>query len=430
VLGAEPDRGLARWLIRRLAIETGAVPASIHDLYVARGQGKLRDTFTVPAMNLRALPYHAARAVFRAAAPAQAGALIFEIARSEMGYTDQRPAEYASCILGAAIAEGFHGPVFIQGDHFQLSLKRYAEAPEAELKAVRDLAQESIRAGFYNIDIDTSTLVDLKMATIPEQQRLNFTLCAQLTAAIRGMEPSGVTISVGGEIGEVGGRNSTEAELLAFMQGYIETLARVAPGGTGLSKISIQTGTTHGGVVLPDGSVAQVQVDFDTLARLSRLAREEFGLGGAVQHGASTLPEQAFSHFVDAGTCEVHLATGFQNMLYDLLPDDLRAKIYAYLDKNYAKERKPDMSEEQFYYKTRKQAIGPFKADLWNMPSQALTKVEGAWEEQFRLLFDRLGIAKTAAHVQAYVKPAKVLPPLSDYVAEAGSAEDVSDLAD
>ncbi len=254
------------------------------------------------------------------------------------------------------------------------------------------------------------------MPSIPEQQRLNFTLCAELTADIRSMEPKGVTISVGGEIGEVGGRNSTEAELRAFMQGYLETLARVAPGATGLSKLSIQTGTTHGGVVLPDGSIAQVQVDFDTLARLSRLAREEFGLGGAVQHGASTLPLEAFAHFDDAGTCEVHLATYFQNMLYDRLPDDLRARMYAYLDENYAKERKPDMSEEQFYYKTRKQALGPFKADLWNMPSQALTKVEEAWQEQFRLLFDRLGIAKTAAIVQKYVKPAKVIPPMIDYV--------------
>ena len=34
-------------------------------------------------------------------------------------------------------------------------------------------------------------------------------------------------------------------------------------------------------------------LDFDTLAKLSRAARDSFGLGGAVQHGASTLPDVA-----------------------------------------------------------------------------------------------------------------------------------------
>lgn len=429
-LGNDPDRGLARWLIRSVALELGILPASIHDLYIARGRGEVRDDFTVPAMNLRALPFHAARAVFRAAAALQAGAIIFEIARSEIGYTDQRPAEYASAVLGAAIAEGYQGPVFIQGDHFQVSAKRYAEKPQAEIQAVRDLAREAIAAGFFNIDVDTSTLVDLSRPTIPEQQHLNFTLCAELTADIRRMQPYGVTISVGGEIGEVGGKNSTEPELQAFMEGYNETLQRIAPGAAGLSKISIQTGTSHGGVVLPDGSIAQVKVDFDTLQRLSKMAREKFGLAGAVQHGASTLPEEAFSRFAEAGACEVHLATNFQNMLYERLPDDLRRRMYAFLDENYAGERKPDMTDEQFYYKTRKQAIGPFKKELWGMDAAALADIEAAWERQFSLLFDRLNVAGTATEVAQTIQPVRVMPRLMDYAAELVQAEQAQDLAD
>ncbi len=429
-LGGDPERGLARWLIRALAAELGILPASIHDLYMARGRGEVRDDFTVPAMNLRALPFHAARAVFRAARALDAGAIIFEIARSEIGYTDQRPAEYASAVLGAAIAEGFQGPVFIQGDHFQVSAKRYADKPQAEVQAVRDLVREAIAAGFFNIDIDTSTLVDLSQPTIPQQQRLNFTLCAELTADIRTIEPAGVTISVGGEIGEVGGKNSTEPELQAFMEGFNEELRRLAPGAPGLSKISIQTGTSHGGVVLPDGSIAQVKVDFDTLQRLSKMAKQVFGLAGAVQHGASTLPEEAFSRFAEAGACEVHLATNFQNMLYDRLPDDLRRRMYAFLDQNYAGERKPDMTDEQFYYKTRKQALGPFKKDLWTMDPAALADIEAAWEGQFRLLFERLNVAGTAAEVRQTIRPVKVLPRLADYAADVASAEEAGDLAD
>jgi fructose/tagatose bisphosphate aldolase len=347
-----------------------------------------------------------------------------------MGYTDQRPSEYASTVLAAAIAEGHPGPVFIQGDHFQASAKRYASSPDAEVKALRDLSEEAIKAGFFNIDIDTSTLVDLQKPTIPEQQRLNSTLCAELTSAIRKMEPKGVTISVGGEIGEVGGQNSTEPELRAFMEGYNAALKKASPGAPGLSKISIQTGTSHGGVVLPDGSIAKVKVDFETLARLSRLAKSEFGLGGAVQHGASTLPEQAFMRFAEAGAVEVHLATNFQNMLFERLPSALRREMYAFLDKNHAGERKPDLSDEQFYYKVRKNALGPFKGDLWSLSDGAMAEIEGAWEKQFRLLFERLNIAKTKRDVEKHVRPTKGFPALADYAADLAEAEDVRDLAD
>jgi fructose-bisphosphate aldolase class II len=368
VLGSEADRGLAQWLIRTCAQAMGIIPASIHELYLARGRGETRNDYTVPAINLRALPFYAARAVFRTLADIDAKALIFEIARSEMGYTDQPPAEYTANLLAAAIAEGYQGPVFIQGDHFQANAKRFAQEPEDELETLRTLIQSAISAGFFNIDIDTSTLVDLSQETIPEQQRTNFTLCAELAQRVRDLEPQGVTVSIGGEIGEVGGHNSTESELRAFMQGFNQTTAGLSPGAPGLSKISIQTGTSHGGVVLPDGSIAEVKVDFDTLERLSNVARKEFGMAGAVQHGASTLPISAFSRFAEAGTCEVHLATNFQNILYDHLPDGIREEIYAFLDSNFDHERKADQTEEQFYYKTRKRALGPFKKKLWNLP--------------------------------------------------------------
>ena len=90
--------------------------------------------------------------------------MIFEIARSEIDYTRQRPEEYTCAVTAAAIKTGYRGPLFIQGDHFQVGAKKYAKDPEAEVKAVKDLIWEAIDAGFYNIDIDTSTLVDLAEA--------------------------------------------------------------------------------------------------------------------------------------------------------------------------------------------------------------------------------------------------------------------------
>jgi fructose/tagatose bisphosphate aldolase len=289
------------------------------------------------------------------------------------------------------------------------------------------IAGEAIEAGFLNIDIDTSTLVDLDLPSLRDQQRLNATLCAQLTQHVRSLEPRGVTVSVGGEIGEVGGRNSTEDELRAFMAEYQEALGS---GSVGLSKLSVQTGTSHGGVVLPDGSLAQVKVDFDTLLRLSRAARQGFAMAGAVQHGASTLPESAFSRFPESEACEIHLATNFQNMLFDRLPTELHAQINAWLLETKADQRKAGETEEQFLYKTRKNAIGPFKRALWDLPAGALAAVGNAWEAQFAFLFRQLNVVGTRDLVARSVVATPLHRTLSSFGAGPAEAEDVSGLAD
>ncbi len=429
-LAKGPEKGAAQYIIRRAALSFGAVPASINDLYQARGQGKIPFTFTVPAINLRMLTYDSARAVFRVAREMNACAFIFEIARSEMGYTDQRPAEYVSSVLAAAITEGYEGPVFLQGDHFQVSAKRYTSSPEAELQALRDLIKEALGAGFYNIDIDASTLVDITKPTIAEQQKLNHDLSAMLTSTIRSLQPSGVQVSIGGEIGEVGGHNSTEEELRAYMDGYQQELAKISPSSTGLSKISIQTGTSHGGVVLPDGSIAKVNLDFDILLKLSRIARSVYGMGGTVQHGASTLPESAFGKFVESEAVEVHLATNFQNIIFDRLPAAIKSEMYAFLDTSNASDRKPDMTDEQFYYKTRKNAIGPYKGKTWQLPADTKEIISLAMEEQFRKLFVYLGMQGTREYVEKLVKPVAVQPDIKYYLGEMTAEEEVSDLAD
>jgi fructose/tagatose bisphosphate aldolase len=387
--------------IRKLAAGQGIYPASIQGLYRAAGKG-LYSGLTVPAINIRGLTYDVARAVFRAAIKDEVGAFIFEIARSEISYTAQRPDEYATCVLAAAVREGFSGPVFLQGDHFQVNRKRYASETDAELDAIKDLIEEAITAGFFNIDIDASTLVDLTKPSLTEQQAANSTVTAEMTSFIRSIEPKVITVSIGGEIGEVGKRNSTLADLKAFMSGYLD---RLAPQTTGISKISIQTGTKHGGVVLPDGSMASVQVDFKTLEKISRAARREYGLAGAVQHGASTLPDEAFDIFPKLGTAEVHLATGFQNVIYDspYFPRELSAQIHDHLLEKYLAEKDPADTEDQFIYKTRKKAFGDFKQEIWNMPEEDLGQIRDTLERRFTLLFQKLGVSNTAELVNRFV---------------------------
>src|SRR5436309_9883538 len=231
VFGASAEEGGAPGNeIRKRAAEAGIRPASIHDLYLAMGRFEAGG-FTVPAINVRAMAYDTARAVVRAAKKLNAGAFIFEIARSEIGYTEQRPHEYAAVVLGAALREGFTGPLFIQGDHVQTNAKKYNSPDrDKELDGLRLLIREEIAAGFFNIDIDTSTLVDLEKPTLDEQQEVNVNLAADFTAFIRQHEPKGVTVSVGGEIGEVGGTNSDVHELRAYMDGYHIALETRGPG--------------------------------------------------------------------------------------------------------------------------------------------------------------------------------------------------------
>jgi fructose/tagatose bisphosphate aldolase len=419
-------RDTARWLLWELGQKLGIYPASIHEFYMAAGRGALPKSCTVPAINVRAMNFNTSRAVFRAANNLNVGAMIFEIARSEMGYTDQRPSEYVSSILGAAIKEGFRGPLFIQGDHFQVSAKGFAADPGAEVNAVKDLITESISAGFYNIDIDTSTLVDLSFDSLDNQQRNNYRVCADITRFVRQIEPEGITISLGGEIGEVGGHNSTVPELHAFMQGYNNEIDDLQ----GISKISVQTGTSHGGVVLPDGTLAQVKVDFDTLKELSLVARDEYGLGGAVQHGASTLPPDAFNQFPESAAIEIHLATGFQNIIYDLLPQETVGEAYEYIQTNLKHEWKKGKTEDQFLYSTRKKAIGPFKKQWWDLDPAVQDKIGQALQEQFEFLFEKLAVMDTRDFTAQFTPIVERHRPRPTEAAAEGVLEIASDLAD
>jgi fructose/tagatose bisphosphate aldolase len=402
VFAEGPAQEAARWLLWELGQASGVRPSSIHDLYMARGRGECGG-FTVPAINVRMLAYDTARAVFRVAIRIDAGAILLEIARSEIAYTDQRPAEYVSVMIGAALREGYRLPIFIQGDHCQVNHKKYLLDAAGEVGEVKKLIAEEIAAGFYNIDVDTSTLVDLSHESLEDQQRLNFEHAAEITAFIRDHEPVGVAVSVGAEIGEVGMKNSTVEELHAFMVGFQRSLTALGHD-VGISKISVQTGTSHGGVVLPDGSIAEVKLDLDALEALSVAARG-YGMAGAVQHGASTLPSNAFGNFARVETAEIHLATNFQNIVFDhpALPGDLRARVLEWLDANAAGDRKADDTPEQFAYRARKRAIGPFKREFWALPAAARDAIAADLEVTFAFLFEQLAIAGTADLVRRFI---------------------------
>ena len=136
----------AQWLVREAARELGAVSASIHELYMARARGEVHG-FTVPAINLRAQTFDMARTIYETAAAADVGAVIIEIARSEQTYTFQRPIDFATAVLAGAVAAGWRGPVFLQGDHYQFNMKKYQADPESMTEEIRRACRLAITAG-------------------------------------------------------------------------------------------------------------------------------------------------------------------------------------------------------------------------------------------------------------------------------------------
>ena len=392
----------ARWIVWEASQLLGCPSASIHELYMARGRGEVSG-FTVPALNLRTQVFDMAAAACRAAQSLDSGTVIFELARSEQEYTYQRPAEVITSVLAGCIAAGWQGPVFVQGDHYQFNASKYAADPEGLTATLRKATLAAMTAGYGNIDIDSSTLVDLSFETVDEQQRTNYTRAAEIAALIRDNEDAGLAVSIGGEIGEVGKQNSNEEELRTYLEGFRRTLdGHAGADAVGLSKVSVQTGTSHGGVPLPGGGVAEVNLDFGTLERLSAVCREH-GLAGAVQHGASTLPDELFHRFPEVETAEIHLATGFQNALYEhpAFPAETYAEIERFCFDNVADERKDGETDTQFVYKTRKKALGEFKRRLWDLDTK--DEIIADQEAKMRFLFEQLALQGTAELVRQHV---------------------------
>jgi len=414
--GSKDDSKYAKWVVWETAQNLGIYPSSIHDLYMGRGREEIPLDFTVPAINLRFLTFDMARAAFKIAKKHSVGAFIFELARSEMGYTNQTPEEFVVALLGAAIKEGWKGPVFIQGDHIQTKHRDsvVGKPKEGEIETVSKLIKECIDAGFYNIDIDTSTLVDLNEPTETKQQKQNVKYSVKFANLIRENEPKKVTVSIGGEIGHIGGKNSTIEEFNVYVGGFNKLFGDKYPG---LSKISVQTGTSHGGVILPDGSVADVDVDFKLLKDISTACRKNHKMGGSVQHGASTLPNKLFRMFVESEVLEIHLSTCFQNLFLDhsKLPKELHTKMYKWLDNNKHDDRKKDWTDVQFYHKTRKHALGHFKNECWDLKPTIKDAIRQSLEKRLEFLFQELNVNNTIDLVNKFIKPVKIHKKLNDF---------------
>ncbi len=354
------------------------IASSVYKLYSAFAESKISG-FTIPAINLRTLTFDTASIIFRLAMKKNIGPFIFEIAPSEMEYTKQCPNDFSADILKAAEAENYQGPIFIQGDHFHV---------EKDIGKIKTLLKDSIEAGFYNIDIDASSL----------ELTENYKITALLTRYIRSIQPKNITIAIGAEVNHIGGANTTIGEFEQFIEGYSSEIKTM--NVLGISKISIQTGSSHGGTPLADGSLAQVHIDFDLIKKIGDLAKNKYHLAGVVQHGASTLPMECFDEFQKNNTLEIHLSTGLQNIVFDHLPSDLKEKMYQWISGNYHDE---ELTREQLIYKERKRSLGQFKDDILSLSKDEKQPILENLEAFLYNIFERLNIFNTDRLIKNYI---------------------------
>jgi hypothetical protein len=120
---------------------------------------------------------------------------------------------------------------------------------------------------------------------------------------------------------------------------------------------------------------------------------------------------------------EIHLALGFNNLIFDhpRLPQEVKDEIRAYCFTHHASERKPDQTEAQFIYTTRKKAWAGMKERVWNLPADIQEAIMVSLEEMFRDMFVRMNVGQTrelvVQHTQAPVVPVPVPPALAKALA-------------
>ena len=373
-----------------LAIKSGVYPATIVHIYRGLAAHKI-PPMTIPAINLRGMTYDIARVVWRVAINQDAGPIIFELAPSKSVVGDQSFEEYAAMILAAAAREGWHGPVFLQGDH--IAVESIEDVSETKI-----LCRRLINPGFYQIDIDASHIPPPQGANLHEFHKENALATAEITEFIRSIEDPDVPITLGAEVGEIGKRNTSPKDVESFMSAYS---ARLSNGIVPFDKISVQTGTRHGGYVLVDGTTGEMPLDLILIAELGKMVRDDYTINGLVQHGASTLSFENLASLVDLGVIEVHLATGIQNIVFDhpAFPAKLRSEMISSLvtpaQSPEGDERQKSMesiSDAQQFYNARWSAWGTYKNQLWNLPMEVKNEINITLEAWFVNLFKSLQI--------------------------------------
>jgi len=357
--------------------------------------------------------FHMARSAVRAADALGVPHIIFELALSEVGYTGQQKDEYVALVKAAYISLGIKNrKIYLQADHYQLDPKKYAEDSDKEMQRIKSAITKALENEVYNIDIDSSKFETADPDKSDRENQLeNARLTAELFHFIRTYEKEHslpCLVSIGGEVGEVGGENTKYPQVNAYLEMLHEQSEALGSGGDhGLDKVSINVGSAHGGVLGADGKpLDTVPLDFTAHHDLYMVGKDPKNPDKhvlPVQHGASTLPKKYFSLFPAMHVAEVHLATGFQNIVWEVLEKEdnvLYEKMKLMVSEKFGEKIVGHKTEAIGFMKERKRVTEFVKKDL--LLSGSVEAMELALEEDFTTIFHSLHnlLQPKAGHVE------------------------------
>jgi len=317
----------------------------------------------VMAANIRI--QHTLRGIMEAAKEMDA-AMLFEIAKSEVGYTDQQPEEYARFCRQVAREIDFNTPYCIHGDHTTVS-----ENTPAAIASAEDLIRKEVEAGFTSFAIDASHNFDLNAKTTRGQLADNIEITIRLAKLIEKlMEAKGKTrtdYSLECEVGEIGKIDpETGKQELTTVDEAVTFIKALHENAVYPDLLAMNNGTIHGNVYDANGNIIPLLGIDDKRTREVANAIAPLGVKIA-QHGITGTPLELMNKLIDAGIVKGNVATNWQNIAIENLPADLVKRMEDWtMEKHGAavKAKKPNMSDKEIIGKNIKHAIKPFKQEI------------------------------------------------------------------
>ncbi len=350
---SERVRYFLAWLIRQAAAGNAIYPASLKGLYAMAARGQT-PKFTVPAVSLRAMTYAGGRSAFQAAWETGTGALVFNL--DGAAKPAQSPLDYATCLLAAAIREGYEGPLFLEADFLHAQPVTDEAAHGDELERLKELAEEALNEGFFNLEFDTTRLENLTLPDPTEQEQACYLDCAALASFVRQTEPGGVGSAIGIRFNCHGDLEHRVQRLRAFMTGFETEFTSRAGHVPGISKFNLNI---------------RGEEDLGMAVDFAEVALREYWLPTSVGQEGAALPDDLIEAVVDLPFVEVHLGSRLEERIFDhpAFPAQLRQAMQRWIEA-CASARQAGQSDEDLRLAMRPLAYEQFKRELWDLPGQ------------------------------------------------------------
>lgn len=331
----------------------------------------------VIAINVRIK--HCLRGVMEAAKEADA-AIIFEIAKSEIGYTAQPPEEYANYVKEIAHKIDFNTPYCIHGDHITIP-----ENTLGAIKSAEDIIKKEVEAGFTSFAIDASHNFDLNAELTREQLADNIKITTRIAKLIKKLmaekgkkrEDYGLEVEVG-EIGKVD--PETGEQELTTVDEAVTFIKALNENGVYPDLIATNNGTVHGNIYDEEGNIIPI-LGIDAV-RTREIASSIAPLGVKIaQHGITGTPLKLMHKLIDAGIVKGNVATNFQDIAIENMSPELAKRMADWTMKNYAEKvraKKPKISDREIIGKNIKYAIKVFKHEIEEIDDEYKQKISDA----------------------------------------------------